>query len=457
MGMQCGRVLVYRIRFLLVFLFTIVFCIFTPHSALTQWTANAPFTGLDLTPSNPLGLPGFSSGPARGSDTLNISSRTFSDMLPTIPGLEFSYLHSFAEGADWNKLLVEYVRPVRLNADTTVYGEIHGSFHNLFKSWSFYDRVDLSAGGGFRTRLGNDTVIGAHGFYDANRIGDSWQSSVSAGGIMAVMLPGNDAIDLTVNWYGGLATGSFTSGWGTWGNGTLEGTITYYHELWDEGPDLRLNFVGYDVGESRAPAGIRDRGLGSGMEIASRDGMFRGSYMYETDSVLGDIHTVAVNFNVGFRLESLLALESPFEKPTPIFSSPRTLGSAQDVSEGTPRHLAKEGSGFIRSACHYCREAMNTLWQGDWGQWYVDQAGGDCKAAISRFKAELRAGKMSKALPVWAQTQCYPFKPHHVPKCCDRWCYRHEQNDKWIDCYRCGFVLELNPSNACLLHCGVIP
>jgi len=296
--------------------------------------------GLDLAPSNPLGMPGASGGLPRGSDALNLSSRMFGDILPTIPGLEISYLHSFGEGGDSSRLLVDFVRPLRLGFSTTVYGEIHGIVHAPFQSWSSLDeRIDLSVGGGYRRRFGDSAVAGVHGFYDATRGWDRWHSSASVGGFMAAVLPGNDAIDLTVNWYGGSNTGLYGVGSGAWGKGTFDGTITYYHELWDGGPDLQLALVGYRVDGLLSQVHLRERGYGAKMQVASRDGMFRGFYMYENDRLLSEIHTVGVYLNVGLRLENLLALESPIEKPTPIFSSPRNLAYWQNAATGAARHL----------------------------------------------------------------------------------------------------------------------
>ncbi len=301
---------------------------------------------LDLVPTNPFGMPGSTGGLPRGSDTLNLSSRMFPDILPTIPGLEISYLHSFGKHDRWSRLLVEYVRAVRFGVNTSFYGEIHGTLHDLGRSWSSWTgRIDLSAGGGYRRRFGDGAIVGVHGFYDATRLGDEWYSSPSAGGFMMTMLPGDDAIDLTVNWYGGGNTGQFGVGSGAWGQGTFDGTMTYYHELWEGGPDLQLALIGYKVGHQLRPVYQRKSGYGARVQVASRDGMFRGFYMYENDRYIKGIHTVGLYLHVGFRLDNLFALESPIERPTPIFSSPRRLDYWQSVASGTERHLRKNTGG----------------------------------------------------------------------------------------------------------------
>ena len=331
---------------------------------VTRFLSGGPSTvpgGLDLAPSDPLGLPGSSSTLSGESETLNISSRMFPDILSTIPGLEISYLHVFGTYDTWNRLSVEFVRPFRLDKDTTLYGEIHGILHEPFKgTWWSDERVDLSAGGGYRRRFGDGKMVGVHGFYDATRSHDSWFSSVSVGGFAMAMLPGDDAMDLTVNWYGGVNTGLFGVGPEAWEGGTFDGTVTYYHQLWNEGPDLQLSLVGYKVGDQFNPVYLREGGYAVRVQVASRDGMLRGFYMYEDDRRLKENHTVGVSLNVGFRLERLLAMESPIEKPTPIFQSPRNLGLWENVATGTERHLAKNR---LRTAECDSRCADGTCWR----------------------------------------------------------------------------------------------
>jgi len=346
------------------FLVVIVFIVIVPPPTWAQGVGDVS-GGLDLTPSNPLGMPGTTGGLPRGSDSLNLSSRMFPEILPTIPGLEISYLHSFGRGYDSSRLLVEFVRPVRLNSTTTVYGEAHGILHDFWnaKMWSEDGRLDLAFGGGVRTRLGANTIVGAHAFYDATHERDQWRSSASVGALMASKLPGDDAIDITLNWYSGSSTDPLIGLFRQAAKGSLDATITYYHELWGGGPDLRLAVFGYSEDESVTTVHQRDRGYGGRVALASRDGMLRASYQYEHDSSLREVHTVGVNLNVGFRLENLLALESPIENPTPIFSSPRNLDRWQNVATGTERHLRKSGVGARNCSSAACRYCWILIWE----------------------------------------------------------------------------------------------
>ena len=51
--------------------------------------------GLDLAPSNPLGLPGSSGPGAGGSGSLYLSEEMLRGILPLIPNLQFGYLYDF--------------------------------------------------------------------------------------------------------------------------------------------------------------------------------------------------------------------------------------------------------------------------------------------------------------------------------------------------------------------------
>lgn len=340
--------------------------------------------GLDLAPSNPLGLPGTTGRLPSGSGTLNISSRMFDNVLPTIPGLEITYRGSFHYGEYWDKLFVEYVRPARFG-NTTVYGEVHGILNDFWRvaPWSEDGRLDLSLGGGVRRRVGDSVVVGAHGFYDATLLNREWNSSGSLGGFLAAMLAGNDAMEMSLNWYGSssdplLTAPSFLGESGSW-----DAKATYYHELWNGGPDLRLSLTGYSSHQQMNP---RLRGYATGVALASRDGKFRASYEFERDESLKNIHTIGLSMTIGFRLEKLLALESPIENPTPVFSSPRSLDYFQNVANGTERPLGKEqragcvfGCGCKEDSCPHCWAAVQSYWH-EWrskhGTWTCK---GDCK------------------------------------------------------------------------------
>ncbi|MGB6064092.1 MAG: hypothetical protein WBG50_04755 [Desulfomonilaceae bacterium] len=67
----------------------------SPYSASNVVRSGPPGGGLDLAPSNPLGLPGSTMGPPGGSESLYVSDGMLRGILPLIPNLQFGYLYDF--------------------------------------------------------------------------------------------------------------------------------------------------------------------------------------------------------------------------------------------------------------------------------------------------------------------------------------------------------------------------
>ena len=109
----------------------------------------------------------------------------------------------------------------------------------------FNERTDLSFGGGYRTILNENTLLGVNGFFDTTKLGSRWYSSGSLGFEYAALLPGNDAIDLNFNWYGRLFDGKVLVKAFRRGPRNFDFQAGYSRELWDDGPDLRLSATGY--------------------------------------------------------------------------------------------------------------------------------------------------------------------------------------------------------------------
>ena len=178
----------------------------------------------------------------------------------------------------------------------------------------------MSFGGGYRTLLRRNTLLGVNGFYDTSRLGGTWYSSGGVGFQMAALLPGNDAIDLNFNWYGQLFNSNVILNAFRYGPSNYDFEAGYSHELWNGGPDLRLKMTGYQF-----DIGNKVYGWNAGAELKSRDGMFVVKYDVGHDKVNQTYQTVGGFVNVGFQLENLLKGESPFTMPEPIFKSPRSL------------------------------------------------------------------------------------------------------------------------------------
>jgi hypothetical protein len=110
--------------------------------AWSQGLSSSPYSapsvlrrgGLDLMPSNPLGLSGSSGALTPGGDSVYLSSGMLEDLLGPIPNLQFGYLYSSGKGLSTGRLTVDYLRPVSLGSNSVVFGEAHGEFTNFWKT-----------------------------------------------------------------------------------------------------------------------------------------------------------------------------------------------------------------------------------------------------------------------------------------------------------------------------------
>jgi hypothetical protein len=278
--------------------------------------------GLDLAPSNPLGLPGSSIPAGRESDSLYVSDGMLRGILPLIPNLQFGYLYDFGNSRiSQGRFTADYLLPFSFSGDSVIFGEAHTEFQSFWKTNNgFNNRVDVSLGAGYRTLLRRNTLLGVNGFYDTSRLGGTWYSSGGLGLEMAALLPGNDAIDLNFNWYGQLFNSNVILNAFRYGPSNYDFEAGYSHELWNGGPDLRLKMTGYQFN-----IGNSVYGWNAGAELKSRDGVFILKYDVGHDKVNQTYQTVGGFVNVGFQPENLLKGESPFTMPEPIFKSPRSL------------------------------------------------------------------------------------------------------------------------------------
>jgi hypothetical protein len=276
--------------------------------------------GLNLAPSNPLGLPGSSAPGAAGSGPLYLSEEMLRGILPLIPNLQFGYLYDFGNNrVSSGRFTADYLLPFSLSPDSMIFGEAHTEFQDFWKTRSFNNRLDMSFGGGYRTLLRRDTLLGVNGFCDTSRLGGTRYSSGGVGLEMAALV-GSDAIDLNFNWYGQLFNSNVILNAFRYGPSNYDFEAGYSHELWNGGPDLRLKITGYQF-----DIGNRVDGWNAGAELKSRDGMFVVKYAVGHDKVNQTYQTVGGFVNVGFQLENLFKGESPFTMPEPIFKSPRSL------------------------------------------------------------------------------------------------------------------------------------
>ncbi len=298
--------------------------------------ALSTFVGAQGLPYVPApGNPSNDCGCSRESDAIPLSSGMLSPFLPRIPNLELGFLYSFGKNVRTGRFTADYLLPFKLNSDSVLFGEAHAEGWDFWKrpavdvgaapgftttTSATSNRVDLSFGGGYRTMLGANTLLGLNGFYDTSRLFNKWYSSGGVGLEMAATVGGDDAVDVNFNWYGNLFNRDvLINAFRNKGN-SFDVEAGYSHALLDHAMDLRLKLVGYQFDIGTAVQGWR-----GGADLTTRDGMFTLRYEHGRDRINGDYNTVGGFVTVGLQLENLLNGESPFTFPEPVFKSPRDL------------------------------------------------------------------------------------------------------------------------------------
>ena len=110
----------------------------SPYSAANT-VRRGPFGGLDLAPSNPLGLPG-SFGPPSGPQSLYVSDSMLRALMPLIPNLQFGYLYDFGNNrVSTGRFTADYLLPFSLSAYSEVFGEAHSEFDDFWNTRKYDD------------------------------------------------------------------------------------------------------------------------------------------------------------------------------------------------------------------------------------------------------------------------------------------------------------------------------
>jgi hypothetical protein len=360
--------------------------------------------GLDLTPSNPTGMPGTTAGLPQGSNSLYLSSGMFKDILPPISNLEIGYLYQFGNVISTGRLTFDYVLPAYPASDSAAFGEAHAEFTNfgkiiqrLFSSGDtttrergYRDRIDLSLGGGYRKIIRDTLLLGVNGFADTTKVADQWYGSGGVGFEMAALGAGNDLVELNFNFYGNLFQGrnSIVNAFRN-GPGNYDASVAYSVQLGADGPDLRLKWTGY-----RFDIGTAQYGSTADAELKSKNGVFSVKAGVGHDAVNGWYHTVGGFVNVGVQFSKIFSGESPFTAPEPLFKSPRNLRRllSRKVDRhyvSPPANAAKSGVSAIAGG-PLCTTKCDNIPQGDVVAQYVILAnetvtGLDCFDDIGSF------------------------------------------------------------------------
>jgi hypothetical protein len=277
------------------------------------------------------------SGYNPSGDTVSLCSGMFGQFFPTIPNLKFGFLYNFGPDINSTRANVDYVLPISLSPKSVLFGEFHGEYQDFFRRANnplfaasgttvtrtdASNRVDLSAGGGFRRLVTRDALVGVNSFFDTSRIFDKWYSSGGVGLEFAANMGDYDMVDLNVNAYGNFfnTTGLVNAFRNQGTSYDIEGG--YSHALLNQTLDLRLNLAGYQYDAGAAVYGWR-----TGANLTTRDGVFTLRYEYGDDKINGPYNIVGGFVNIGFQLDNLVRGENPFSPPEPVFKSPRNLAN----------------------------------------------------------------------------------------------------------------------------------
>jgi hypothetical protein len=310
----------------------------TPYSAADAVRSGMPPVVPGATSTNPPGLPGSSVSGLGSSNNVSISSGLLRGILPSIPNLELGYTYTFGSNIRAGTASIDYLLPFNFGNSSTIYGEAHAEFQRFSYPQSGtgnQQSLDLCLGGGYRRKFGNETLIGIHSFFDTASLSGNWYSCGSIGVEFAALIAGHDAIDVNFNWYGKALDAAFLMnsldyipdvnqvGFGA---SNYDFQVGYSHELYGGGPDLRLSVTGY-----KFDTGSGVYGYYAGTELKSRNGVFVLKYDVGHDNSNLTYQAVGAFMNIGFRLENLVAGESPFEMPKPVFQSPRNLAGLTET------------------------------------------------------------------------------------------------------------------------------
>ena len=259
----------------------------------------------------------------------------FGPWLPRVSNLDLGFLWSIGPNLSTGRATADYLFPIGLSNSSVLFGEAHAEFQNFWRrpniatitgpgfvstNSAANNRTDLSFGGGIRTIVAENTLVGVNGFYDTTKLFGQWYASGGVGLEMAANGPGNSLVDLNFNYYGNIFTSeglrnAFRNKGGSW---DIE--AGYSQPLFNEAFDLRLKFAGYQFNIGESVYGWR-----TGADLTTRNNMFTVRYEYGYDRANSSYHTIGAFANIGFQLENIFKGESPVTMPAPIFASPRSL------------------------------------------------------------------------------------------------------------------------------------
>lgn len=160
------------------FLFALAWGQALPQSSITALDGSGR-SRHGFAPSSPLSLPGSAERLPEESDSILVTPQLFDGILPSIPNLQAGYLFSFGRSVGSGRLTLDYLLPIPVGMRSALFGEAHSEFQDFWRTVTrgANNRVDLSFGGGYRTLLDRNRLVGVNAFYDATRLGGRWHAS----------------------------------------------------------------------------------------------------------------------------------------------------------------------------------------------------------------------------------------------------------------------------------------
>lgn len=275
-----------------------------------------------------------------GSNSLTLSSALVDEYLPDLPNMDYGFIYEInPTGVDNFRFFADALVPFAGNAGRTAFAEIHFDYQG-FPSWTpastteqigsgpgsivtttdykaARNRMNISAGGGYRAFVNRNTFLGINAFYDGSRIFGRWYSSWGWGLETAALVYGGGMADLRFNHYGNQFR--FADFVDMWRHGDISGDIEagYSTPLGNSEWDLRFKLNGYQYGTG---SNTKITGLRYGAELTFADGLFTASADYGSDRSRGSYASVSGWINLGFQAENILRGESPFTRPEQVFA-----------------------------------------------------------------------------------------------------------------------------------------
>jgi hypothetical protein len=185
--------------------------------------------------------------------------------------------------------------------------------------------VILRGGFGAGAKIGERMLVTTGGLYSAMRLYERWYTSLGFKANASWILPGDDAILLSLASPGamfdyGPTTPSPTTSASSWFLSDWRFGVQYFHEIMEHGPDLTIGGYYYI---SRAFGGTRARGAITG--LVSRENLWRITYEFAENETIGVSHTISMNCTVAFDLEGLFNGNGVLIGPPPSFKPTRNI------------------------------------------------------------------------------------------------------------------------------------